>query len=336
MVRKLICSAAVRTLSRRHLLRDAVLLGLFVPLLAACGRSAAPAERKPAAEPAEQEAAASGAAHAAGGEQAAAAGPHWDYGGSEGPDVWGSLDPSFATCSGGRSQSPIDLPLHAGASGITQIVFDYKPTKLNLANNGHTIQADYDPGSTMSLDGKRYELLQFHFHVPSEHRLGGIEFPMEVHLVHRASDGALAVLGAFFYGGLRDKPGIMASTAKTPVLDKLWEAWPSKGGKVSKADTVDVSELLPFDRSYLTYEGSLTTPPCTEGVRWLLLTTPVLAGQSHVEKFLAIVGRNARPPQPLNGRIVGAGYAQAREGTPSAQTDPFGPPTPAPAGPERH
>ncbi len=336
MASKLICSAAMPTLSRRQLLRDAALLGVFGSLLAACGRSAAPAERKAGAEPGEHETAASGEAQAAGEAHAAAAGPHWAYEGSEGPDVWGSLDPSFATCSGGRSQSPIDLPLHAGAAGITQIVFDYKPTKLNLANNGHTIQAEYDPGSTMSLDGKRYELLQFHFHVPSEHRLGGIEYPMEAHLVHRASDGALAVVGVFFYGGLRDKPGIAASTAKTPVLDKLWQSLPSKGVTIRKADTVDVSGLLPFDRSYVTYEGSLTTPPCTEGVRWLLLTTPVLAGQSHVEKFLAIVGRNARPPQPLNGRMVGGGYAQAREGTPSAQADAFGPPTPAPVAPERH
>src|SRR5207244_3770451 len=185
--------AAMRTITRRQLLRDAAVAGLVVPFLAACGGRAASVEHKPAEEGAHE---AAGEGHAAA-EEHVAAGPHWTYEGSEGPDAWAKIDPSFASCSGGRGQSPVDLPIRTGGSALREIAFDYKPTHLNVTNNGHTVQVDYDPGSGMAVDGKRYDLVQFHFHVPSEHRLSGTEFPMEVHLVHRASDGSLAVIGAF-------------------------------------------------------------------------------------------------------------------------------------------
>lgn len=295
--------------SRRRLLKDLAALGLLAPLLAACGGSSAPkvAERTeaPAAE-AVASAEPTESSHAA-------EGPHWTYEGDEGPEHWGDLDPSFGTCAMGQGQSPVDLHPPAQGPDIDSIVFDYQPTKLNMVNNGHTIQVMYDPGSFLVLDDQRYELQQFHFHVPSEHHLNGLEFPMEAHLVHRSDEGNLAVVAVMFYGGVINKPRVMASIINTPTLNTIWAEFPSKGAKVASTDTVNVASLLPVDRRYMTYQGSLTTPPCTEGVRWIVLTAPVVVGLDHLEKFTSLVGRDNRPIQPLNGRDVGLGYAQAIE-----------------------
>jgi carbonic anhydrase len=299
----------MRAISRRQLLWHGVKLGLLTPLLAACSRGAAPKPAEGAgAAPGRDETAAEKA-----GEHTASEGPHWTYEGDEGPEHWADIDPAFAPCSGGLRQSPLDLTRKAGTSDLETIVFDYKPTQLNVVNNGHTVQVDYDPGSRLILNNTPYDLVQFHFHVPSEHRLNGMEFPMEAHLVHRASDGSLAVVGMLFYGGVINKPYVMAAMIKTPVLDTIWQDMPSKGSRVASKNTVNVADLLPVDRQYITYEGSLTTPPCTEGVRWILLTTPSVVGLVHTEKFISVVGRNARPVQPLNGRQPGGGYAQAGE-----------------------
>ena len=284
-------------------MRDVAILGLAGPLLAACGSAAAPAsqgaESQSHAEASNVEPSTEG--------HPAAEGPHWTYEGSQGPDHWAELDPSFATCATGKSQSPIDIATEPQGPGPESIVFDYKPSPLSIVNNGHTIQVDYEPGSTLTLDSTPYQLLQFHFHVPSEHTLKGNQFPMEIHLVHRSAEGQLAVVGGLFYGGVMNKPMVMASVAKNAHLDLVWQDFPPNGVRIQSRDSVKADDLLPVDRRYVTYEGSLTTPPCSEGVRWILLTSPMVVASSHIEKFTSVIGRNARPVQALNGRQIGGG-----------------------------
>jgi carbonic anhydrase len=296
----------VLMISRRRLLRQAALAAMAAPLLAACGRAAAPQAKRIDSPTAGEASAAEPAA-------SAAEGPHWGYQGDEGPQRWAELDPTFATCAGGRAQSPIDLPTNVQPAKLGSIELDYKPTRLSILNNGHTIQVNYDPGSTLTLDGTPYELLQFHFHVPGEHTIGGSHYPMEIHLVHRAADGAVAVVAGLSYGGVRNKPMVMASEARNRMLDLVWQDIPPSGVRIQGKDSINVLDLLPVDRRYVTYEGSLTTPPCTEGVRWIVLTTPTVVTSPQVDKFVSVVGRNARPVQPLNGRRIGGGYIHRPE-----------------------
>lgn len=216
----------------------------------------------------------------------------WSYEGPNGPARWGRLKAAYAACAQGRMQSPIDLrtPALRADAGI---VFDYKPAAFELRNNGHTIEALYPPGSGLTVEGRRFELVQFHFHAPSEHALRGRRYPMDIHLVHRSADGRLAVVGIFMEYGRAN-----------PVLAALWRRMPSRAGASEKIGSTAVSaaSLLPEKLSFWRYEGSLTTPPCSEGVRWFVAEQTIPVGKSQVERFVRVIGRNARPLQPLHGR----------------------------------
>jgi carbonic anhydrase len=223
-----------------------------------------------------------------------AEGHHWSYGKHGGPAEWGELDKAFASCQLGKVQSPIDIR-DAKAADLPPITFDYKPAPLKLIDNGHTIQVNYAPGSTIDVGGTRYELVQFHFHKPSEEKINGQAHDMVAHLVHKGPDGKLAVIAV-----LLDKGGASA------VIDTLWKNIPAEKGKESAVAgaTVDASALLPTTHDYYTFKGSLTTPPCSEEVTWFVLKTPVKISDSEIAAFGKIYPMNARPVQPLNDRTI--------------------------------
>jgi carbonic anhydrase len=229
---------------------------------------------------------------------------HWAYTTSPetaGPAEWGSL-PSDAACATGTRQSPIDLatraPFPVEAKDLPNLVFKYGTTKLHIVNNGHTVQADVDKGSTVEIDGAAWTLVQLHFHAPSEHSLDGLHYPMEMHLVHAGPDGKPAlVVGVFLVQG-GDNP------AFTPLLSDLPK---EKGARKDDASvTVDLAKLLPSNRTYLAYDGSFTTPPCTEGIKWYVLQTPGGLTGEQVGAFVSLpqMTPSNRPVQPLAGRKV--------------------------------
>jgi carbonic anhydrase len=219
--------------------------------------------------------------------------PHWTYEGEEGPANWGKLDPAYAACSDGKGQSPIDIANPVKAS-LVNIRFDYQPSALNIFNNGHTIQVNYDAGSSITYNETTYKLLQFHFHHPSEHTINGKQADMEIHFVHSDDKGNLAVVGVMLMIG--DRP----DKDYGPVFDHL----PAEAGTPEPSTDlrVNATDLLPDDRTFYTYMGSLTTPPCSQGVRWLLLTTPVTISKAEADAFAKLYELNARPVQPLNQR----------------------------------
>ncbi|MBL8134055.1 MAG: carbonic anhydrase family protein [Anaerolineae bacterium] len=219
---------------------------------------------------------------------------HWTYEGEEGPSHWGELEAEFALCSTGTTQSPIDIELNVGVN-IDDIAFDYAGSALNILNNGHTIQVNYDAGSSITYGDVKYDLVQFHFHTPSEHTVAHEAAPMEVHFVHRSESGALAVVGVML------TEGETANAAYAAVFDHL----PAEESEATTMDAqVTALDMLPETRTFFTYAGSLTTPPCSEGVRWLLLDTPVQLSAEQIEAFKAIFELNARPVQPQNARDV--------------------------------
>lgn len=219
------------------------------------------------------------------------AAPPWSYEGDSGPANWGQLDPSFSLCDEGQAQSPIDLT-NAATLNLSDIEFTYAPSALNIFNNGHTIEVEYDAGSQIIYNEIAYSLKQFHFHSPSEHTLNGQPAAMEVHLVHQDAVGNLAVVGVLLVEGEQDNP------AYAPIFQNL----PTEVGEPSPMGQINAADLLPEEATFYTYLGSLTTPPCSQGVRWLVLTQPVALSAAQIESFRAIVAGNARPVQALNQR----------------------------------
>lgn len=221
---------------------------------------------------------------------------HWTYEGKEGPGHWAGLSPEYSACAG-KNQSPVDLVLaHMIEAELPALAFSYQPTPLNVLNNGHTIQVDCTGNSTLQVDGRTFHLKQFHFHSPSENLIDGKSYAMEAHLVHADDEGNLAVVAVMIESG-----------AANTFLDKVWPSMPAAaGGRTQPAGVqVNVSDLLPADRDYYRYDGSLTTPPCTEGVRWLVLKRSVTASPQQVEAFEHVVHHaNNRPVQPVNARVV--------------------------------
>jgi carbonic anhydrase len=221
---------------------------------------------------------------------------HWSYSGEGGPSHWAELDAANVACGTGKSQSPIDIRLReVHREGLPALSFHYRPTPLHIIDNGHSIQVNVDPGSSIRVGGKSYELVQFHFHHPSEERIDGKASEMVAHLVHRNSAGKLAVVA------------VLLNTGKAnATVQSLWSHLPKQ--KEHQADfagvRIDPAGLLPADHSYFTYTGSLTTPPCTEGVRWFVLKTPSTLSKSEIATFAAHYPNDARPPQSLNGREV--------------------------------
>ncbi len=235
--------------------------------------------------------------------------PHWGYSGQAGPSHWADMDGKFALCGSGKRQSPVDIR-DANPQALYPLDFQYRPVSLHVLNNGHTLQANYNTasgdttvvigGNTYPLKSKQvydstlmlgdvpYNLLQFHFHSPSEHARDGRRFPMEVHLVHKNANGNLAVVGIFLKRGKHN-----------PTLQKLLEHVPSTLNTVSNGTgiTINATDLLPESRKMFHYGGSLTTPPCSENVNWFVMKTPIEVSDEQVRKFTQLIGRNARPLQ---------------------------------------
>jgi len=226
--------------------------------------------------------------------------PHWGYTGANGPDAWAKLSDEFATCAKGRRQSPIDL-VDAELSPLTleQVKFEYAPAAFQVVHNGHTIEVRPGQENQIIARSKNYKLLQFHFHHPSEERFNGKGFPLNAHFVHRSEDGELAVVTVLFEEG-----------AANPELQRLWDHMPLDANdsmRSAEGVTFNPVSMLPVDRAkYLQYIGSLTTPPCTEGVVWIVLRQPVTASPEQIALFRKMVGMNARPVQPVNGRLIKA------------------------------
>lgn len=221
---------------------------------------------------------------------------HWSYSGEGGPTHWGALDKHYTACARGKAQSPVDIRTgNVRGSKLPPIRFEYRKAPLRITDNGHSIQVDYPPGSRMSVGGKVYELVQFHFHHPAEERIDGRSAEMDVHLVHRDSAGHLAVIAVPVEAG-----------AESKLIATLWHNLPATQGHADTPAgvTIDAAELLPTVLDYYSYTGSLTTPPCTEGVRWFVLKHGAAFSPAEIQRFAALYPLDARPVQPLYGRQV--------------------------------
>lgn len=220
---------------------------------------------------------------------------HWSYVGPRtGPSSWARMNPAFSLCDSGKEQSPINVR-GASPQSIDKLKFSYGLSRLQIINNGHTIQSNIDGGSTLEAFGDTFELKQFHFHTPSEEQINGKSFPMVAHLVHKSDAGKLAVIAVFFKLG-----------RENPVLDTIWDRMPREHGETRTYDdrVLSPASLLPEKLGFFTLMGSLTTPPCSEGVRWIILKTPVEMSAAQLAQFRKEFPMNARPIQPLNGRMI--------------------------------
>ena len=217
----------------------------------------------------------------------------WSYEGANGPSQWGSLTPEYRVCDLGLQQSPIDLA--AAVPARTGSIYLHWPSlAVEIANNGHTIQASCQAGGHVTLDGHRFDLIQFHFHHPSEHLVDGMTHAMEVHFVHSDGEGHLAVLGVFLTAG-----------RENAALAPIWQVMPRTAGEVAPQPiTMMPADLLPASRDAFRYYGSLTTPPCSERVDWVVFAEPVSLSSEQIGQFAALFPNNARPVQPLNRRFL--------------------------------
>ena len=225
-----------------------------------------------------------------------AAEAHWAYEGDTGPQAWGKLKPDFNVCAIGKRQSPIHIEDGATLQGPAEAIqFSYAPSGASVVNNGHTIQVDVQGENNIIVRGSSYKLLQFHFHTPSEEQINFKRYPMVAHLVHRNAEGQLAVVAVLLEQG----------TAHA-AIDKVWTYMPlDTGDRVRMPqESLNLAELLPKDQRYYQFMGSLTTPPCSEGVLWLVMKTPVQISKAQLRLFQQLYPNNARPVQPLNGRPV--------------------------------
>jgi carbonic anhydrase len=219
---------------------------------------------------------------------------HWTYTGASGADKWGSLGKDYATCGLGQRQSPIDIRQTVRAD-LPAIQFAYQPVALSIVDNGHSIKVDTIDAGGITVDGENYALLQFHFHKPSEEKINGKAYAMVAHLVHQSKAGRLAVVAVMFEAG-----------KEQPLIRTLWTNLPLEQNKpvVRPELKIDVSRLLPAKRDYYTFIGSLTTPPCTENVLWLVLKMPIQVSKEQLAGFGTLYKNNVRPVQPVNGRLI--------------------------------
>jgi len=293
--------------------RDEGLDKVAVKLVEAMARAAAKQDKREAAQPKPKAPlgskedikarAAAGAGHAPNGHDSAAAGhgdshggAHWAYEGPGGPDNWANLKPDFNTCAVGQRQSPIAIDNSATLQGPAEpIGFSYRASEGSVVNNGHTIQVDLAPGNAIAVRDSTYQLLQFHFHHPAEETVNGQSFAMVAHLVHKNAEGQLAVVAVLLTPG-----------EANPAVDTVWKYMPLDQGDRVKlpAGALNLSDLLPKDQRYYQFMGSLTTPPCTEDVLWMVLKTPVTLSPAQIRLFGQLFPHNARPVQPVNGRPV--------------------------------
>jgi len=218
---------------------------------------------------------------------------HWDYQGDAGPQSWGRLKPEFAKCASGERQSPIDIRDGLKLQ-LEPVQFDYRPSRFRVIDNGHTVQVNVAGGNAIETMGRRYSLVQFHFHRPSEERIEGRQFDMVAHLVHKDIEGRLAVVAVLLDQG-----------SAHPLVQTVWNNLPlEKGEEVSAKAMLDLNALLPAERSYFTYMGSLTTPPCSEGVLWMVMKQPVQISPEQIGIFSRLYPMNARPVQSASGRLI--------------------------------
>ena len=220
--------------------------------------------------------------------------PHWSYSGANGADKWGGLDNEFATCGVGQRQSPIDIRRTVKAD-LPPIQFAYKPIPLSIIDNGHSIKVDTPNAGGITADGESYELVQFHFHKPSEEKINGKAYDMVAHLVHQSKAGKLAVVAVLMEAGKEQK-----------LIRTLWTHLPLEHDKPVVRDDVkiDPTQLIPPKPGYYTFLGSLTTPPCSESVLWLVMKTPIQVSKEQLASFGTVYKNNARPIQPTNGRVI--------------------------------
>jgi carbonic anhydrase len=223
---------------------------------------------------------------------------HWSYEGVEGPAHWGDLDPDYAACKAGKEQSPIDIR-NAEKAELPALRFEYKNAPLKyLVNNGYTIRVNYHTpgsGSFLMVGDQRYQLTQFHFHRPSEEYIHGKPYDMVVHLMHESSDGKVAGVAVLLKAG-----------SANATIQQIWDHMPLTAGKEEEVPEVAVNPagLLPRDAGYYTYTGSITAPPCSEGVTWFVLKTPIDVSAAQISAFAKLYPHDVRPLQPLNGRVV--------------------------------
>ena len=218
---------------------------------------------------------------------------HWEYKGKSGPSHWSELEQGFSACKTGKQQSPIAIH-GAKPANLAPIDFHYAPGAAEVVNRGHTVQVNLDAGGTVTLPSGDYKLVQFHFHTPSEETVNGNHYPLVAHLVHKNDAGELAVVAVLFKQG-RENAALKGVFAALPAA--AGEKHPVEGG-------VDVAAALPADHAYYAYMGSLTTPPCSEGVHWQVLKEPVEISKGQLASFRKLYAMNARPLQALNGRVV--------------------------------
>ncbi|MBZ8134536.1 carbonic anhydrase [Afifella sp. IM 167] len=220
-------------------------------------------------------------------------GAHWSYDGKTGPEHWGEIDQKAKACGTGMHQSPIDIS-GAEDKNLPEIELSWRDGAGTMVNNGHTIQVNMPEGSTLARSDATYQLLQFHFHAPSEHTVDGKHFPMEAHFVHKnAANDRLGVLGVFLVPG-----------GENAAFKQLAAAFPAEAGQEMALRDVDAAGLVPSSLDYWSYEGSLTTPPCSEIVDWMVVKEPMQVAQDDIDRFLALYDMNARPTLPGNGRMV--------------------------------
>ena len=216
---------------------------------------------------------------------------HWSYGGKTGPAHWGDLEKASAPCKLGKQQSPIDIK-GATKADLPPIGFEYAQSPAEIVNNGHTVQVNLTAGGAIRAGGVEYKLVQFHFHTPSEERINGKAHAMVAHLVHKSAEGKLAVVAIHLDRG-----------KENAALKAVFNAMPARANETRPlAAGVNAGAFLPAGRGYYRFMGSLTTPPCSEGVRWLVLKEPVEISAGQLAAFQKLYPMNARPVQPLNGR----------------------------------
>lgn len=221
---------------------------------------------------------------------------HWSYAGADGPAHWAHLDPGYAACDG-REQSPIDIR-DARREALPALRFAFKSGPLNIINNGYTaVRVDYPRGNGnfVTVGDTRYELVQFHFHHPSEEQINGRAYDMVIHFMLESSDGQSAGVAVMVKAG-----------AANGTVGELWKYMPPVAGRDHLIPGVEINpaELLPPDTAYYVYMGSVTAPPCTQGVKWFVLKTPVTLSRDEIDRFAELYPHDVRPPQPLNGRVV--------------------------------
>ena len=220
---------------------------------------------------------------------------HWGYKGEVGPSHWSQLNEKFSMCSKGNMQSPINI-IASEDKNLDALGFDYNTKSSNVINNGHTVQVNIQAGSTVSIDNMKYELKQFHFHTPSENNINGKEYPLEAHFVHATKEGKLAVVAVMFEYG-----------EENPIINKIWSKFPLElNHKESlQLSQDDINAILPNDKEYYKFIGSLTTPPCSENVKWNVFKKSVTISKEQVEKFFDIYEHtNNRPIQKTNNRVI--------------------------------